>query len=52
MRFSYCEEGVVEEKIPRDMYSELCLSTAELREIALYGKLIEEHFGGIPQDVE
>ena len=49
---SCSEKGVIEEEVPFDKSSEFCLTNEELKEIAKYGKLIEEHFRGVPQDVE
>jgi len=49
---SCSERGIAEECVTVDKGSEFCLSDEELKEIGKYGKLIEEHFKGIPQDIE
>jgi pyruvate,water dikinase len=46
------ETGVVEEDVPPDKRSCFCLDDREVKEIAKYGKSIEAHFKGTPQDVE
>ncbi len=46
------ESGVVEKDVRTDQCSEFCLSDEELKEIGRYGKQIEEHFQGVPQDIE
>ena len=49
---SCTEQGVIEEEVPPDKSSNFCLDDREVKEIAKYGKVIEEYFKGIPQDVE
>jgi pyruvate,water dikinase len=46
------ETGVIEEDVPPDKRSCFCVEDKEIKEIANYGKLIEEYFKGVPQDVE
>jgi pyruvate,water dikinase len=49
---SCTESGILEKDVLADKYSEFCLSDDELREIGKYGKRIEKHFKGVPQDIE
>ena len=49
---SCTEQGVIEEEVPPDKSSNFCLDDREVKEIAKYGRVIEEYFKGIPQDVE
>ena len=51
-RISCSETGVMEEEVPSDKISSFCLSDEEVKQIASFGKIIEEHFQGIPQDLE
>ena len=44
--------GTVEEETPQDEVSRFCLTDDELREIGRLSKLVEAHFGGVPQDLE
>ena len=46
------ESGIIEEDVVADKYSEFCLSEDELKQIGNYGKRIEAHFKGVPQDIE
>ena len=43
---------MIEEEVPPDKSSCFCLDDEEVREIARYGKFIEDYFKGVPQDVE
>jgi pyruvate,water dikinase len=49
---SCSERGIAEEDVMADKSSEFCLSDEELKEIGRHGKFIEDHFNGIPQDIE
>lgn len=49
---SCSNRGIAEEDVTGDKRSEFCLSDEELKEIGRHGKLIEDHFKGIPQDIE
>ncbi len=49
---SCSERGIAEEDVMADKSSEFCLSDEELKEIGRHGKFIEDHFQGIPQDIE
>lgn len=44
--------GTVEEETPQDEVSRFCLTDDELKEIGRLSKLVEAHFGGVPQDLE
>ena len=46
------ETGVIEEEVPDERRSCFCLDDREVKEIANYGKFIEEYFKGVPQDIE
>ena len=46
------ETGVAEEDVPPDKRSCFCLDDREVKEIAKYGKSIEQYFKGVPQDIE
>ena len=46
------ETGVIEEEVPDERRSCFCLDDREVKEIANYGKCIEDHFKGVPQDIE
>lgn len=49
---SCIEQGVIEKQVPPDKRSCFCLDDDEVKEIAKYGKFIEDYFKGVPQDVE
>jgi len=51
-RISCSEIGVKEEDLSPDKSSSFCLDDEEAKQIARFGKIIEKHFQGIPQDVE
>ena len=52
-KFIRCtENGIAEEDIPQEKRSIFCLTDEEVKEIGRFGKLIEEYFKGVPQDIE
>jgi pyruvate,water dikinase len=46
------ETGVIEEEVSDERRSCFCLDDREVKEIANYGKVIEDYFKGVPQDIE
>jgi pyruvate,water dikinase len=46
------EQGTRIEEVPREKQATPCLSDEELIELVKLAKLVELHYGGIPQDIE
>jgi pyruvate,water dikinase len=46
------ETGVIEEEVPDVRRSCFCLDDREVKQIANYGKYIEDYFKRVPQDIE